>query len=95
MKKIKNPIRQLFLVTALFLFSTGVFAQATWKADPPHAKITFSTLHNTIADIQGNFNSFESTIKASKEDFSDAVFDLTIDVASIDTEIKMRDDHQR
>src|SRR5699024_3613171 len=30
---------------------------------------------------------------ASEEDFSNAVFKLTIDVASIDTEVDMRDNH--
>jgi polyisoprenoid-binding protein YceI len=35
------------------------------------------------------------TITSSKPDFSDAVFDFTTDVASIDTEIEMRDNHLR
>jgi polyisoprenoid-binding protein YceI len=39
------------------------------------------------------FNAFEAKVTASKEDFSDAVFELSIDVESIDTEVKMRDDH--
>ncbi len=88
--------KKLFsLFTALFIISTSLYAQATWKVDPAHAKVTFSTVHNTISDVQGLFNSFDATITANEPDFSDAVFELTIDVASIDTEVKMRDDHLR
>src|SRR3546814_14286456 len=41
------------------------------------------------------FNTFYVSIEASKDDFSDASFDMSIDVASIDTEIEKRDDHLR
>lgn len=90
---ISKKIIPLFL--ALFLVSTPLFAQSTWKVDNAHAKVTFSTIHNTISDVEGLFNSFDATITASEEDLSDAVFELTIDVASIDTEVDARDDHLR
>lgn len=83
------------LIIALFIASTTLHAQSTWKVDSPHAKVTFGTVHNTISDVEGLFNSFDATITASEEDFSDAVFELTVDVASIDTEVKKRDDHLR
>src|SRR5699024_6585456 len=35
----------------------------------------------------------DATIVSSEEDFSDAVFELTVDVASIDTEVERRDNH--
>lgn len=95
MKKIMKSIRLLSLLTGVVLMSTSLFAQSTWKIDPAHAKVTFSTIHNTISDVAGLFTSFESKLTATKADFSDAVFELTIDVASINTEIKMRDDHLR
>ncbi|MGO3807282.1 MAG: YceI family protein [Sphingobacterium sp.] len=93
MNKIKKTFQSFTLFVALTLLSTTLFAQSTYKADPAHAKIAFSTVHNAISDVDGIFNSFDATIKASKADFSDAVFDLTVDVKSIDTEVKMRDDH--
>src|SRR5699024_1321265 len=88
---ISKKIIPLFLT--LFLVSTSLFAQSAWKVDSPHSKVTFSTVHNTISDVEGLFNSFDATITASEPDFSDAVFELTVDVASIDTEVDMRDDH--
>jgi len=95
MKNQKTPTRILSLMTAFILMTTFAFAQTTWKVDPYHAKVTFSTLHNTISDVEGLFNKFDATVTTTKENFSDATFVLTVDVASIDTEIKMRDDHLR
>jgi len=95
MNKLKKSVQYFFLFAALTLMSTSMVAQSTWKIDPAHSKVTFSTVHNNISDIQGLFNSFESHVTASKSDFSDAVFELTVAVESIDTEIKMRDDHLR
>ena len=95
MKKIKISIHLFAVISGLILMNTSVFAQSTFKVDPAHAKVTFSTVHNTISDVEGLFNSFESSVSASKEDFSDAVFELSIDVKSIDTEVTMRDDHLR
>ena len=91
MKMIKSVATLAFA----FLLSVSVYAQSTWKVDPAHAKVTFSTVHNTISDVEGLFNSFDAQIGTSKEDFSDASFEVTNDVNSIDTEVKMRDDHLR
>lgn len=94
MNKLRKSI-QLFALSALLMMGAPMFAQSIWKIDPAHSKVSFSTVHNTISDVGGLFNVFESTATASKEDFSDGVFDLTIDVASINTEIEMRDNHLR
>lgn len=90
-------MKRSFILILSVLFSTSVFAQApaTWNVDHAHAKVTFSTVHNTIADVEGLFNTFDASITAAKPDFSDAVFTLRIDVASINTQVQMRDDHLR
>jgi polyisoprenoid-binding protein YceI len=95
MKQVKKLCPLFALLAGFLLMNTTVFAQATFKADPAHSKVTFSTVHNTISDVAGLFKEFESSITASKEDFSDAVFELNVDVKSIDTEVQMRDDHLR
>jgi polyisoprenoid-binding protein YceI len=48
-----------------------------------------------ISDIARLFKKFEITATTNKTDFSDAVFELSIDVTSIDTEVEMRDNHLR
>ena len=77
------------------LFSLSSIAQTTWNSDPMHSKLTFSTTHLGISDIDGLFGKFKATATANKEDFSDAVFDLTVDVASINTMVEKRDNHLR
>ena len=85
----------LSIFIMFFMISLSVSAQSKWNVDEPHAKVTFSTVHNTISDVEGLFNKFDASITASQADFSDAVFELSIDASSIDTEVKMRDDHLR
>jgi len=88
-------IRKFGLLLAGLMLTISVFAQSTWEADPYHSKLTFSTTHLGIADIAGLFESFEAKIVTDKDDFSDAVFELTVDISSINTAVKMRDDHLR
>jgi polyisoprenoid-binding protein YceI len=87
-----------FLIVALAgstLFSPAAFAQTTWKVDPMHSKLAFSIVHSAISDVDGSFNKFDATVVAKNADFSDAVFNLSVDVASINTHIEMRDKHLR
>ncbi|MNT07221.1 hypothetical protein D3C72_1419170 [compost metagenome] len=81
-------------ITVLF-FTTFLSAQTTWKADPMHSKLAFSTVHHGISDIAGLFKIFEITATTKQTDFSDAVFNLSTEVTSIDTEVEMRDNHLR
>ncbi len=82
------------LISALITINSLV-AQSTWKADPMHSKLTFTVTHMGISDIFGLFQKFDVTATASQPDFSDAVFELSTDMASINTEVKMRDDDLR
>lgn len=83
------------LFVALAVLPTLAFAQATWKADPAHSRISFAINHLGISEITGIFRKFEVTIDASKADFSDAVVKMKIETASIDTEVEKRDNHLR
>jgi polyisoprenoid-binding protein YceI len=88
-------MKKIAAIISSLLLSTFLFAQTTWKADLMHSKLTFSTVHNGISDITGLFRTFEITATTTKTDFSDAVFELSTDVASINTEVEMRDKHLR
>lgn len=88
-------MKKVFSLLIVAVMSTSVFAQSSWKVDNAHAKLAFTTVHLGISDVAGLFNEFDATIVASEDDFSDAVFELKVDVASIDTEVEMRDNHLR
>jgi polyisoprenoid-binding protein YceI len=86
-------------ITYVFIFAFGLihfsFAQTSWKDDPLHSKLTFTVVHRGFSDIFGLFQKFEVTVSSAKPDFSDAVFVLTVDMSSVNTEVKMRDDDLR
>ena len=85
----------LVFITVIF-FSSTMFAQTTtWKDDPMHSKLTFTVTHQGLSSIFGLFQKFEVTLTSAKEDFSDAMFTLSVDLASVNTEVKMRDDDLR
>lgn len=91
MKKLTIVI-SAFLLLLLTAFTT---LSGVWKNDGPHSQLGFTVTHLGIADVSGTFNDFDVTIASSKPDFSDAVFELTAKVASIDTRVEARDNHLR
>lgn len=86
--------RTLLFAAALgTLMSFTTADVATWSLDKAHGKLGFTVTHLLINDVEGNFKTFDATITGAKEDFSDAVVELTADVNSINTDNEMRDNH--
>jgi polyisoprenoid-binding protein YceI len=89
-------MKKSFFILVILISANFSFAQTTtWKDDPWHSKLTFTVTHQGFSSIFGLFQKFDITINSSKPDFSDAAFTLSADVASINTEVKMRDDDLR
>src|SRR5690606_32118693 len=88
-------MRKITLFLGLLLASVSVFAQTTWTADPYHSKLGFTVTHLGIADVPGHFDKYDVSIVSSKEDFSDAVVELTVQTSSISTRVDPRDEHLR
>src|SRR3546814_18116741 len=88
-------MKKLFSLLVIAFLSNSLFAQTVWNADPLHSKLTFSVTHNAISDIAGLFNTFKVSATTNAADFSDAVFELSTDVNSINTQVEMRDNHLR
>ena len=68
---------------------------AKFIIDPMHSDIEFKIKHLMISTVRGRFNNYEAWMISEKEDFSDAEIECQVDVASIYTSIKDRDDHLR
>jgi polyisoprenoid-binding protein YceI len=83
------------LVGISLLISSFSFAQSAknWKVDNVHSSVRFSVSHLVISEVEGTFKVYDGTISNTKDDFSDAKIDFNIDVASINTENSMRDNH--
>src|SRR5690606_35061659 len=88
-------MKKITLFLGFLLISVGVFAQTTWTADPYHSKLGFTVTHLGIADVPGHFDKYDVNITSSKEDFSDAVIELTVYTNSINTHVEPRDAHLR
>lgn len=86
-------MKKITLIFSILLISLSGFAQNTWKADPYHSKLGFTVTHLGIADVPGHFGEFDVTITASKEDFSDAVVEMTANTNTIDTRVEQRNNH--
>lgn len=70
-------------------------AKTTWNVDTVHSEVGFTVKHMMISKAKGRFNDFDAVLKADPEDLTDAKVEINIDVASIDTKNKDRDDHLR
>ena len=84
-------MKTLLLAVILFVQASAFAQTTTWKNDKMHSKLKFTVTHLLVSDVDGLFKNFDVTIIASKPDFSDAVFELSADAASINTEVEMRD----
>lgn len=90
-----SEMKQVFSLLMIAFLSTTTFAQTTWKADPAHTQVSFGVTHMGISEVEGKFDQFDGSITATKDDFSDARYEMVIEVPSINTGIEMRDNHLR
>src|SRR5471030_340378 len=92
--KNSNKMKKLIaLFATVALFSFKAVAPATWTVDTAHAKLGFTITHMMVSDVDGTFKTFTASITSAKEDFSDAVVDLSADVATVSTDNEARDNH--
>ncbi|WP_027302979.1 YceI family protein [Rudanella lutea] len=85
-------MKRLSLLVAVALSSLSTYAQ-TWTLDKSHSRLGFTVTHLMLTEVDGNFKTIDATVTSSKPDLSDAVFELTADVNSINTENERRDGH--
>src|SRR5512133_1002461 len=67
--------------------------KTTWAIDPSHSKIGFKVKHLMISNVLGNFREFTGHVTTTANDFSTAVISVSLNSASVDTEIADRDTH--
>lgn len=90
--KTNSKMKKVFLSLVAGLVSLATFAQ-TWSLDKVHSNVGFTITHMMISDVDGSFKSYDAKLTASKVDFSDAVFEFSAEVSSINTGNDMRDGH--
>ena len=88
-------MKRFILFMALTILGTGsLMAQnSVWTLDKAHSSIGFSVRHMVISEVTGNFKDFDISFTSSKDDYSDAAVDVSIKVASVNTDNERRDGH--
>ncbi len=66
---------------------------AIWNIDPDHSCAAFAIRHMALAYVRGQFTNVKGTIRFDPADKSRTSADVAIEVASVNTGIKKRDEH--
>jgi polyisoprenoid-binding protein YceI len=64
-----------------------------WVIDPAHTKVGFRVKHLMIANVTGNFKEVGGEVNTDGDDFSTVDISLSINTASVNTDMPDRDAH--
>lgn len=86
---------KLVTLIAGVLFAAQSYAQVPagkYDIDGMHSKVGFEIPHLVISSVEGKFNTFSGTLDL-QDKFEKSKTEVSVDVASIDTGVKDRDEH--
>jgi polyisoprenoid-binding protein YceI len=90
----ENTLASLGDVTLQVARPPELPAAGDWEIEPTHSSIAFTARHIGLARIHGRFNSFAGAVRIN-DPVEESAMHVVIDAASIDTNVRMRDDHLR
>jgi polyisoprenoid-binding protein YceI len=90
----ENALASLGDVTLQIAQPAELPAAGDWDIEPTHSSIGFTARHIGLARIHGRFNSFAGAVRIG-DPVERSAMHVVIDAASIDTNVRMRDDHLR
>ncbi|MCD6019927.1 MAG: YceI family protein [Bacteroidetes bacterium] len=79
----------LFTIVACGIVS--ITRAQTYTVDKNHTRVGFSATHFGISKVDGRFKDVSATMTSKKEDYTDAVIEMTTNVSTIDTDNDTRD----
>jgi polyisoprenoid-binding protein YceI len=85
----------IFLYALTMLVGSAVAQVQTWNIDPNHTAAQFSVRHMGISTVRGAFTKVSGTVQYDASNPSKTSVDATVEAASIDTRVSMRDDDLR
>lgn len=88
-------MKKLTIFLAMIAFAVSSFAQTRWKVDPYHSSLNFTIKHSGISMVNGKFTDYTGTLTTDGEALTNAQFDFTVQVKSINTNVEPRDNHLR
>lgn len=89
-------MKRIIALTALLALLAPLTAlAATYKLDPAHTTIGFKVKHLMIANVKGVFEKFNGTVVIDESNIAKSKVNVSIEMASINTNIAKRDEHLR
>lgn len=84
----------LSTMTSSYITSNPALAESyAYKFDPNHTELLFSYRHLGMSRAYAQFNKIEGVVNMDKAAPEKSAVDVTIDIASIDTGVKIFDEH--
>jgi polyisoprenoid-binding protein YceI len=84
--------RVLAYLSAVVILAASAIAEVqTWQIDPNHTAAQFSVRHMGISTVRGAFTKVGGSAQYDPSDPSRTSIEATIDAASVDTRVSMRD----
>ncbi|MBI3993269.1 MAG: YceI family protein [Candidatus Lambdaproteobacteria bacterium] len=68
---------------------------STWNIDTAHSGISFTVRHMVVSKVRGKFADWKGTLTLDEEHPAQAVVEVAINAASIETGVADRDNHLR
>jgi polyisoprenoid-binding protein YceI len=88
--------RFIKLIAAIVTLAIPAFASAsTWNIDPDHSNVGFKVRHLMVSNVKGSFDKHSGTVDINDKDITKSKVEVTIDTASINTNVQKRDEHLR
>jgi polyisoprenoid-binding protein YceI len=66
-----------------------------WKIDPARSRLTFTVRHLMVTRVQGTFRRWRGEAEIDPDDLSRGRVEISVDVESVDTGFRPRDDNLR
>jgi polyisoprenoid-binding protein YceI len=85
----------LGLISTFFLAISASAQVETWQIDPAHTAAQFAVRHMGISTVRGAFTKTSGTVQYDPADPSKTSIEVTMDAASVNTRVEMRDNDLR
>jgi polyisoprenoid-binding protein YceI len=88
--------RIITAISTIIALSLPVLAFATtWNIDPDHSNLGFKVRHLMVSNVKGSFEKNSGVVEINDKDITKSKVEVTIDTASINTNVQKRDEHLR
>ncbi len=85
--------KQISLLLLAVLLMTSAASAVDWQFDAAHSTVGFKVSHLVISSTTGKFTKFSGSVEFDGKSFEEGKVEVSIDVASIDTDNEDRDKH--